>query len=333
MNRLSALLAAALLFSAPLAPAGLVVTQQASAPTGSDIALSNTNQDFSGNTRIWYRDADKTLESIDGVNGLLYYNRDRDLGQTFRTGTSGFYLDAITLRIGATATAVRDGALGAGISLQLLQVTGSPVINNNGTTQAQGAKWDTFNPTDGRTDDYITGETYTHLAHATGGTVPLTAASNAYLRFDLTGASQIFLNPNTTYAFMVMFDEAAPDRGLAFANAFFGNYSGGHALRREGNGEPYFNEFGQPFNSAMTVEDVDDPDDMAAALAHASLPADLTTRLNQQPGTLGVPDVDTYRDFVFFIHASPIPEPSTYALLGLALAAALARRLSRRRNA
>jgi hypothetical protein len=38
-------------------------------------------------------------------------------------------------------------------------------------------------------------------------------------------------------------------------------------------------------------------------LAAATLPLDLAQRTAIQPGTVGYPEVDTYRDFVFYIHA------------------------------
>lgn len=229
-------------------------------------------------------------------------------------GANGFYMDALTVRTGAEANGVQPGALGAGISVQIMKVTGTPIINNNGTTGSQTTRWATFNPNDARTDDYITGETYAHVAHFTGGILPQTIGSNAYLTFDFPEASHLFLQPNTTYAFLLMFDESGPARGLALANAFFGSYPSGHGLRREGS-QAVTTADVTALNSIQMIENINDSLDTAQALAHAKFDPIVANRLARSPGTIGVPDVDTYRDFVFFIHASTIPEPSTYAAL------------------
>ncbi len=44
--------------------------------------------------------------------------------------------------------------------------------------------------------------------------------------------------------------------------------------------------------------------DVAASKASASFPAEMGERLAIQPGTLGYPDVDTYRDLYFIIEAA-----------------------------
>lgn len=302
--------------------AGLAVSSSMTAPTGPSIAISATQQDPSGNTRIRYvTDETRTLSHDNEILHKHYYQRDRDLGQTFTVGAQGFYLDAITLRTGPMADGVQAGALGAKVSLQLFQVSGTPVINNNGTTGSQTTRWRTFNPSNALTDDYITGLTFTSLGHATGGVLPATLGANTYLTFDLTGPHQIWLNPNTSYGFLLMFDEPGPNRGMALANAFFGSYGGGHGIRREGSVDTTTADV-TAANSVQMIENLSDPEDVAAALAHAKFNANLADRLARAPGTIGVPDVDTYRDLVFFIHASPIPEPSTHGLLSLALGVA-----------
>lgn len=298
----------------PIGLSAINITGSASAPTGSAIVISSTQQDFGGNTRIRYvTDATRTI-SYDEIINKNFYQRDRDLGQTFTVGANGFFLDAITLRTGAEANGVQSGAPGAGVSMQIMKVTGTPAINNNGTTGSQTTRWATFNPNDSRTDDYITGETYTHVAHFAGGILPMTIGANTYLTFDFPEASHIFLQPNTTYAFLLMFDEPGPTRGMALANAFFGSYPGGHGLRREGSQDVTTADVTSA-NSNQMIENTNDTADTALALAHAKFDPILANRLARSPGTIGVPDVDTYRDFVFYIHASPIPEPSTYAAL------------------
>jgi pyruvate dehydrogenase E2 component (dihydrolipoamide acetyltransferase) len=49
----------------------------------------------------------------------------------------------------------------------------------------------------------------------------------------------------------------------------------------------------------------DDPADVAASRASATFPTAMEARLAIQPGTLGYPDVDTYRDLYFIIEGEP----------------------------
>lgn len=175
-----------------------------------------------------------------------YYDRDRDLGQTFRTGATGFYLSAITLRTGFGSRPFRGGSNGAEVFVQIFNASGTPVVNNNGTTtKPPGTKWQTFAPTQPDTDDCLTGETYTNLRVVRGGFLPqLTnpatdpmgekTAKGKYLRFALTGEDAVYLEPDTTHGFFVSFASPASERAMRFANNFMGDYSGGHGVRREG---------------------------------------------------------------------------------------------------
>lgn len=102
---------------------------------------------------------------------------------------------------------------GAKVSLQLMRVTGTPKINDNGTT-TDNPRWATYaftwpdDPDDDNTpnrrpfkhfsDDFIEGETYEHLMLASGGIVPDDLNTNDYLRWGLIGESQYQLQPNTT---------------------------------------------------------------------------------------------------------------------------------------
>jgi len=208
-----------------------------------------------------------------------YYERDRDLGQTFIPRGQPFRLEAITLRTGPADNAIGDGAPGAAVSLQLFTVSGEPNINENGTATKE--------------DDFITGETYTGLRVISGGKLPDDLKKDQYLQWAVTGDDAIVLEPGQKYAFLVMFDESAPGRELALANNFFGKYPDGHAIRREGSIDKPFDNLDKVFNA----KHMDGTDDRSAS----SLPLDRATRLNQQPGTWGRPDVDTYRDLFFLI--------------------------------
>ena len=57
------------------------------------------------------------------------------LGQIFKTGASGFRLGAITVRLQPVDVAAADPA-GAKVSVQILKVSGEPVVNQNGTTRS-----------------------------------------------------------------------------------------------------------------------------------------------------------------------------------------------------
>ena len=205
-----------------------------------------------------------------------FYTRDRDLGQTFTTPAGEpFQLEAITLRTGPAANAVGADAPAAAMSLQIFTVHGTPVIHDNGT------------PHDQR-DDYITGETYESLAVIAGGTLPQDLHANQWLRWELVGDDAIVLQPGTKYAFLVLFDEPSGRRELALANLYHGPRNfGGHGIRREG----------------AVVEPWHDPRWVNNREA-SSLPLERQQRLEQQPGTWGRPDVDTYRVLTFYIEGS-----------------------------
>jgi hypothetical protein len=124
------------------------------------------------------------------------------------------------------------------------------------------------------------------------------------MQWQLQGDAAIRLEPGRSYAFMVMFDEPGDGLGLALANRNtagwtepipFGPYAGGYAIRRMGESSRFEDVFFDP----------DDSDDATVGLAAATLPGDLARRAAIEPGTVGYPDVDTYRDFVFWIHARP----------------------------
>jgi hypothetical protein len=224
------------------------------------------------------------LQPSDPV-GARYYVRDRDLGQTFVVRDQPFRLEALTLRIGPTRDAVGrkiddvGGASGAAVSLQLLAVRGNPNIHHLHFS-----------------DDYITGETYTQLRVVRGGHLPQDLQPQQYLRWALTGDDAVVLEVGNKYAFLVMFDEPAPRRELALANNYSGRHFEGHGIRREGSIDKPYDHPEQVFNAIFG----DDRDDQSAS----SLPLDWATRLQQQPGTWGRPDVDTHRVLRFYLEGT-----------------------------
>jgi len=207
----------------------MTITRLTNAPAGPQVLISHTNYDAGGNTSIrHYPRLERDLK-YDTVLNRYYYNRDRDLGQTFRVGGQGFTLEAVTIRTGFGTLPFRPGAIGAEMYLQILAVSGTPVINNHGTTTSPpGTRWQTFNPANPITDDYMTGESYANVRVVRGAFMPdLTAyrsdtngapGNGQFVRFALTGDDQVRLAPNTTYAFLIGFVEPAAERALTFAN-------------------------------------------------------------------------------------------------------------------
>lgn len=245
-----------------------------------------------------------------------YIVRDRDLGQTFTVPEGeAFRLDAVTLRIGVPGDVANSGSAGAPVYLQILEVSGTPTINDNGTTGMTTVS--ASYPGKAMADDYITGETYTPLFAATGGVLPdefafgqsnsngpTPKSQGTLLEFDLRKIGGPVLRPGGTYAFMVGFADEDIARALPLDNYDFindadpspedlrhGPYAGGHVIRREGSVE-------FPWENLDRIFDPEHPE-------YARFP-DFATRLNQQPSTWGRPDVDTYRDLVFWITGSPV---------------------------
>jgi len=332
--------------------AALVVTEVDGPPSDELVVISQPIRDDTGPTSFRYyapRDGEPTKtddwvfrkgEANGGVYAKYYY-RDRDLGQTFVTGNEGFKLGAITVRLQPVDVKDADPA-GAKVSLQLMKVTGEPVINDNGTnaddapngrstwekgqhkgerytnpqwsTYASDWPWDTRDPNGGFrwpymhfSDDYMDGEHYEHLAVANGGVVPDTLDRNDYMRWELTGDDQWELEPNTKYAILFLFTEPAEDnekkRNIPLSNKNIlptgkqqDVFPQGHMIRRDGSSTD---------REAVFIRDVNDPADVEASRDAAEFPSDFESRLRIQPGTLGYPDVDTYRDLYFYMEKAP----------------------------
>jgi hypothetical protein len=356
------ILTACLALSAHPLRAGLTVTEVDGPPEGPLVRISQTQRDESGPTSFRYyapREGPPTkvdpwaFKVRDGKpDGTVakYFYRDRDLGQIFKTGDTGFRLGAITVRLQPVDIAGGGDPANAKVSVQLMKVTGTPVIHHNGTTATEApngtsvwegggpwhgksftnARWSTFatdwahDPDDANhpyrwpimhySDDFIEGETYHHIGVARGGVIPASLALNDYLRWEFSGDARFQLEPNTRYAFLFMFDEpAAPGvrRNIPLSNknvipggALKDVYPDGHAIRREGssmNREEVF------------VYDLNDKAQVEASRKSATFPSDPEARMAIQPGTLGYPDVDTYRDLYFIIEAAPEEEMPSQA--------------------
>lgn len=336
--------------------AQLTVTKVDGPPQGPHVRIQQLQRDETGPTSFRYyapREGAPTKTDpwvyrmhqgkADGTLARYYY-RDRDLGQTFKVGRHGFHLSAITVRLQPVDVAKADPAH-AKVSIQLMRVTGAPVINANGTTASlapngrsaysahadefpelahdttryPNAQWSTYAtdwphdpagdpntplrwPIMHYSDDFIEGEHYEHIALISGGVVPASLTTNDYLRWEIDADSRPWLEPNTRYAILFLFDEPAPpgvNRNIPLSNLNVvpeGNltdaYPDGHAIRRDG---------GNTIRENVFIYDVNDPNDVAASRTSATFPESMADRLAIPPGTLGYPDVDTYRDLWFVI--------------------------------
>lgn len=227
-----------------------------------------------GTTSLRYK-SDKKLKVDNGyARQSGYFERDRDLGQTF-TAPDDFTLGAITVRTGNTNG---RGAAPAAMSLQFFEVQGEAVLNDNGTTTEALTTSNVAWSRDPRTDDYLTGERYLSHRVIRGFRLPDSIGRQQYLRFELPEG--ISLKKGQRYTFLLLFDEPGPDRSLSLANQYFGTYDGGHGIRRERTSE-------RPR-----------PND----LADSTFPP-FAERVRLPPGTVGYPDVDTYRDFTFYLES------------------------------
>jgi hypothetical protein len=321
-----------LLFWAPgLAPAqtpGLRVALVAQPPTqqvvigydAADKGPGNTSLAFDGEDVFkWSQPGAAKTESFGYYTPegreVPYIKRDRDLGQTFTyQGEQPRVLRAITVQLGFGTNAVRPGMYGQKISLQLLEVSGTPRLHQNGSDSTMEAFHGFPHDRAGEhlahmRDDYLVGEKYRSRYVFTGATFPRKTdfgfaeaeevppghpqLKGRYLRFELPEAPALVLQPGKTYAFLVMVEEQGPHRGFALANQYYGTYPGGHGIRRDGNGQfpPVPADptrlFAHPANRA--------------ALRAAHFPTDLKKRAKIAPGTNGYPDVDTWRDLVFYV--------------------------------
>lgn len=290
---------------------------------GFDKGKGNTSVAFdAANVYKWSGDSPfehETLGYFDSTGReIAYIKRDRDLGQTFTyTGSRSKIWKSVTVRLGFGTNVVRQGMYGKNISIQIFEVTGEPVLNNNGSDE----KVEAFHgfphnrPGDSIAsirDDYFIGETYTSIGVFTGAKFPSktgfgfanettnvspddSTLKGRFLRFEFPVSAKIELQPGKKYAFLIMIDEMGFDVGFTLANNYYGSYEGGHGIRRDGNGV-------FPPVPADPAKDFTDPANKKA-LESAHFPTNFQERIKISPGTNGYPDVCTWRDLSFFVEA------------------------------
>ncbi|MFZ5829682.1 MAG: hypothetical protein ACOY3P_06330, partial [Planctomycetota bacterium] len=238
-----------------------------------------------------------------------YYRRARDLGQVF-TAPRDFTLDAIVFRTGNDDLCVLPGAVGAEVFVQFFEVTGEPVINDNGTPPDSKATHG-FS-TNHRCDDFVDGVEYKALCVIAGGRLPdLLKDSDGkltYLKWHFEGADAPRFEEGRRYAFMIGFVEPAPDRNFTLSNRnnaasprppamadSADTYHGGWGLRREGNGAT-------PPRMVPGDFPPTDPEALRQLEAESAFPPG-EARYAIPPTCDGYPDVDTYRDHEFYMIA------------------------------
>lgn len=280
-------------------------------PVAAGAVIYQTNANLGGSTSVRNVARDSLEWKTQG-----YFQRNRDLGQVF-TPEADFQLRAIVLRTGPSDKAVLAGTPAARVFMQFFEVTGTPVINDNGTPQGTEALHG-FS-TNHRCDDFVEGVAYEPMVVVKGGSFPDIPISFAdgqpvngeegrlvYMRWVIEGEPVTF-HKGKLYAFMVGFEEPGV-YGFTLANdnaagidgpAQMGDehdiYKGGWSLRREGNGAlpPAMFPGDSPPTDANQLD----------RLLRESLFDTGADRFTLSPTTDGYPDVDTYRDLEFAIEA------------------------------
>jgi len=244
-----------------------------------------------------------------------YFMRNRDLGQLF-IPKKDTWLKSIVLRTGPARSAVLFNTPGAKVFMQFFEISGTPVINDNGTPKGTPSTHG-FN-TNHRTDDFIEGIEYEimdtiyvgtfpedipNTRDSTGATIG-TEGNLVYLRWSFN--RPIFFEANKRYGFMVGLLESGEGFGFTLANANQAAksdvpslddrhtpYKGGWSFRREGDGTlpPTMFPGEEPPNS----------DSLVQALKTESFFRAGDERFLLSPTSDGFPDVDTYRAYEFYL--------------------------------
>ncbi|WP_420458434.1 endo-1,4-beta-xylanase [Neolewinella sp.] len=241
-----------------------------------------------------------------------YYQRNRELGQVFNVPAGQeLTLDAIVLRTGNSSSAILEGAPGAEVYMQFFEVTGTPVINDNGTPVGTESEHGFNN--NHRTDDYLEGVTYTPIAIVRGGIfpdLPPTTQNGGepghlrYLRWNLEGDGELTLAGGKRYAFMVGFTSSGPRKGFSLGNDNGAADGAAPVLRSDPNGSSWWSirREGDGTLPPTQIPGIDPPtdEDLRRQLIRESSYAE-NFECTLSPTTDGFPDVDTYRTLEFYV--------------------------------
>jgi hypothetical protein len=281
-------------------------------PDSSRLAAIQPNANGSGSTSV-RNESKKSLE----WKRQGYFQRNRDLGQVFSV-LNDCLLEAIVLRTGPSDKAVLDQTPGAPVFLQLFEVTGTPVIDDNGTPQGTQAKHGFSS--NHRCDDWLSGVQYKSLQIIKGGNFPniTPTFSNGksvngeegkmyYMRWKFTG-KPITLQKGKRYAFIVGLETSGTGLGFTLANVntagvdappaladIHDGYVKGWGIRREGDGSLPPSIF--PGRKPVAGN-------RAKKMYKEALFPNGEARYNLKPTTDGYPDVDTYRDLNFAVEVN-----------------------------
>lgn len=278
-------------------------------PSKTPVNLYFGETDTGGSTSTSVRN--DTADKLEWKDGDGYYQRNRDLGQTFNPNED-MTLDAIVLRTSGSDKAVKTGAPGASVILQIFEVVGTPVLEDNDTVfgdEAEGrfGSWHAM-------DDYVDGVSYVPLLLATGGQFPImdvtsssdTAGKFRYMRWDLV--NDMRLAGGKRYCFVVGFENPVFDCSMALANINPIVTQGRNGdpihlsadpsnkkwwgVRREGNST-------YPPTRAPGSEPIET---LESLLKSESMFDD--DRFAHEPVTDGFPSSDTYRTLQFYIETA-----------------------------
>jgi len=269
--------------------------------------LFHTRSNTSGTTSVRRQDAENLRWKDEG-----YYQRNRELGQVFNIpADTSIQIDAIVLRTGNSSSAVLEGTPGSEVQIQIFEVIGTPVINDNGTPQGTNSTHG-FS-TNHRTDDFLDGITYETLAIIKGGIfpdIPPTTQNGGeeghlrYIRWDLQGDAELTLEGGKRYAFMVGFSSNGPQKGFSIGNDNRASSTDVPELRKDVNGNDWWciRREGDGTLPPTQVPGDNPPTDetIRQQLVDESL-FEEEHELGLTPTTDGFPDVDTYRTFEFYM--------------------------------
>ncbi len=266
-------------------------------------ASAQLESDPSGTTSFRFSTTKTLKPAPEGVKFEVpsYLTRDRDLGQVFVAEESGV-VQRLILRVGPTETAVGAHAEGAEIFVQWFEVSGTARINQNRTTDGKVVGW----TDDPRADDFLEGERYRSAGLFRGGILPSLGPGD-WFEIQFNGRAPR-LGKGKRYGFLIGFEKAGPDRSLALANLYWGRLGPddatvrlNHGIRREGSPmpDPYFYPERVVPPPGMAKDTF--PPNYDRWWWRPSLPAVFSTRIKQTPGTVGRPDVDTWRELTHVI--------------------------------
>jgi len=277
---------------------------------GKNVTEDQSKADMGGNTSIRNESEEMLKWKTQG-----YYQRNRDIGQVF-IPKKDTWVESIVFRTGPTENAVLYGTPGAPVFIQFFDITGTPVINNNGTPT--GTQSTHGFSTNHRTDDFIEGIEYLSLPSIFVGFFPSEIQATKdendnilgnigrlhYIRWKFN--EPLFFEANKIYGFIMGFAETGEGYGFTLANvnkAAISDppsiddkhtpYKGGWSFRREGDGT-------LPPSMIPGNNPPSKTDDFLK-LKQESLFASGDDRYLLSPTSDGYPDVDTYRALEFYI--------------------------------